>query len=106
VQSAIPPALAGALQDVSGFAGCLVMISEQEARLVTVITLWVGNDRLKQCRENANGVHKLLAPYVDRCLRVQILAAYLPELAVPRHPVVAPRSRPPSGKHPLFLDVH
>jgi hypothetical protein len=106
VQSAIPPALAGALQDVSGFAGCLVMISEQEARLVTVITLWVGNDRLKQCRENANGVHKLLAPHVDRCLRVQILAAYLPELAVPRHPVVTPRSRPPSGKHLLFLDVH
>jgi hypothetical protein len=106
VQSAIPPALAGALQDVSGFAGCLVMISEQEARLVTVITLWVGNDRLRQCRENANGVHKLLAPYVDRRLRVQILAAYLPELAVPRHPVVTPRSRPPSGKHLLFLDVH
>ena len=106
VQSAIPPALAGALQDVCGFAGCLVMISEQEARLVTVITLWVGNDRLKQCRENINGVHKLLAPYVDRCLRVQILAAHLPELAVPRHPVVAPRSKPPSGKHLLFLDVH
>jgi hypothetical protein len=106
VQSAIPPALAGALQDVSGFAGCLVMISEQEARLVTVITLWVGNDRLKQCRENASGVHKLLAPYVDRRLRVQILAAHLPELAVPRHPVVTPRSRPASGKHLLFLDVH
>ena len=106
VQSAIPRALAGALQDVSGFAGCLVMISEQEARLVTVITLWVGKDRLKQCRENANGVHKLLAPYVDRRLRVQILAAYLPEFGVPRHPVVAPRSRPPSGKHLLFLDVH
>jgi hypothetical protein len=43
---------------------------------------------------------------VDRRLRVQILAAYLPELAVPRHPVVTPRSRPPSGKHLLFLDVH
>jgi hypothetical protein len=108
VQSAVPSALAGALQvqDASGFAGCLVMISEQEARLVTVITLWVGNDRLKQCRENANGVQKLLAPYVDRFLRVQILAAHLPELAVPRHPVVTPRSRPPSGKHLLFLDVH
>lgn len=108
VQSAVPSALAGALQvqDASGFAGCLVMISEQEARLVTVVTLWVGNDRLKQCRENANGIQKLLAPYVDRFLRVQILAAHLPELAVPRHPVVAPRSRPSSGKHLLFLDVH
>ncbi len=80
VQSAIPAALTGALQDVSGFAGCLVMISDQEARLVTVITLWVGEDRLKQCRENTRWVHKLLAPYLDRCLRVQTLVAYLPAL--------------------------
>ena len=81
IQSAIPAALAGALQDVSGFAGCLVMISEQEARLVTVITLWMGEDRLKQCRDNARWVHKLLTPYVDRCLRVQTLAAHSPALA-------------------------
>ena len=80
VQSAIPAALAGALQNVSGFAGCLVMVSEQEARLVTVITLWVGNDRVKQCRESVRWVHKLLAPYVDRCLRVQTLAAHSPAL--------------------------
>jgi hypothetical protein len=54
------------------------MISEQEARLVTVITLWVGSDRRRQCRDNARWVQKLLAPYVDRCLRVQTLAAYSP----------------------------
>ena len=78
VQSAIPAALAGALQNVSGFAGCLVMVSEQEARLVTVVALWVGNDRVKQCRENVRWVQKLLAPYVDRCLRVQTLAAHSP----------------------------
>jgi hypothetical protein len=80
VQTAIPAALTGALQNVSGFAGCLVMVSEQETRLVTVITLWVGNDRLKQSRENLRWIHKLLAPYVDRCLRVQTLAAQLPAL--------------------------
>jgi hypothetical protein len=81
VQTAIPAALAGALQNVSGFAGCLVMVSEQEARLVTVITMWVGNDRLKQSRDNVRWVHKLLAPYVDRCLRVQTLAAHLPAVS-------------------------
>jgi hypothetical protein len=80
VQSAISAALSRGLQNVSGFAGCLVMTSEQEARLVTVITFWEGRDRLKQCRENTPWVHKLLAPYVDRCLRVQTLAAQLPEL--------------------------
>jgi 3-hydroxymyristoyl/3-hydroxydecanoyl-(acyl carrier protein) dehydratase len=56
------------------------MVSEQEAQLVTVITLWVGNDRLKHCRENVRWVQKLLAPYVDRCLRVQTLAAHSPAL--------------------------
>ena len=80
VQSAIPAALTGAFRNVSGFAGCLVMVSEQEARLVTVITLWVGNDRLKHCHENAGWVHRLLAPYLDRCLRVQTLAAHSPAL--------------------------
>ena len=82
LQSAIPAALSAALQEVSGFAGCLVLTSEQEARLVTVITLWVGDERLKQCRDNARWVHKLLAPYVDRCLRVQTLAAHSPALPV------------------------
>jgi hypothetical protein len=76
VQSAIPAALGGALQDVSGFAGCLVMISEEEARLVTVITLWVGDDRANRCRENARWVQKLLTPYLDRCLRLRILAVH------------------------------
>ena len=49
VEAAIPAALAGALKDVTGFAGCLVMISDQEARLVTVVTLWAGDDRANRC---------------------------------------------------------
>ena len=71
VQATIPAAVAGALKEVSGFAGCLVMISDQEARLVTVVTLWAGDDRRKRCGENARWVHALLAPYLDRSLRVQ-----------------------------------
>jgi hypothetical protein len=81
VEATIPKAIAGSLQDVTGFAGCLVMISDQEMRLVTVVTLWAGEDRAKRCRENARWVHALLAPYVDRCLRVQTLIACLPALA-------------------------
>jgi hypothetical protein len=41
-QLAIPSAVAGALKEVTGFAGCLVMVSNQEARLLTVLTLWSG----------------------------------------------------------------
>jgi hypothetical protein len=80
VQSAIPASLAGALEDLAGFAGCLVLVSEQEARLFTVVTLWIGDDSVKRCSQNVRWIHKLLAPYVDRCLRVQTLAAHLPVL--------------------------
>jgi len=80
VQAAIPAALAGALKDVNGFAGCLVMISDQEARLVTVVTRWAGSDRAKCCSQNVRWVKALLKPYLDRCLRVQTLVAHLPVL--------------------------
>jgi hypothetical protein len=77
-ESAIPLAIANALKDVTGFAGCLVMISDQEARLLTVVTLWAGDERGKRCNENIRWVKALLAPYLDRCLRVQTMIARLP----------------------------
>jgi hypothetical protein len=80
-QLAIPWALAGALKEVTGFAGCLVMVSDQEARLLTVVTLWSGHERQKLCNENLRWVRALLATYLDRCLRVQILNAHVPPLA-------------------------
>ncbi len=87
VEAAIPAAIAGALKDVAGFAGCLVMISDQEARLVTVVTLWAGDDRAKRCSQNVRWVRALLAPYLDRCLRVQTMVAHLPML-----PLISPET--------------
>ena len=84
VESAIPATIAGALKEVAGFAGSLVMISDQEARLVTVVTLWTGEDRLKYRDRNIRWVQALLAPYVDRCLRVCSMVAHLPVLPVIR----------------------
>ena len=81
-ESAIPEAIAGALKDVTGFAGCLVMVSDQEARLVTVVTLWSGAERAMRCKQNVRWVKALLAPYVDRCLRVQTMNARLPHMAM------------------------
>ena len=78
VHSALPSALHGALEGVAGFAGCFVMVANHEARLVTVVTLWAGEDRARHCAENVRWVRALLAPYLDRCLRVQTLATYLP----------------------------
>jgi hypothetical protein len=78
VHAALPAAINGALGEVAGFVGCFVMIANHEARLVTVVTLWSGEDRMQRCSENLRWVRALLAPYLDRCLRVQTLAAYVP----------------------------
>jgi hypothetical protein len=94
VQTAIPAAIAGALKDVTGFAGCLVMIADQEARLVTVVTLWCGDDRLQRCSENVRWVRALLAPYLDRCLRVQTMVAHVPLLPVIRPETTAAAEGP------------
>jgi hypothetical protein len=76
VRAALPAALSSAFSEVAGFAGSFVMIANQEARLVTVVTLWRGEDGMRRCNENVRWVRALLAPYLDRCLRVQTLAAY------------------------------
>jgi hypothetical protein len=78
VEATIPAAIASALKDVIGFAGCLVMISDQEARLVTVVTLWAGDDRAERCAQNVRWVRALLTSYIDRCLRVQTMVAHVP----------------------------
>jgi hypothetical protein len=77
LQSAIPEAVRDTIGNSRSFAGCMVLVSEEEARLVTVITLWTGRNRIEQCNENAKQVKKLLAPYVDRFLRTRRLAAFL-----------------------------
>lgn len=89
VEAAIPAAIAGALKDVAGFAGCLVMISDQEARLVTVVTLWAGDERVKRCGQSVRWVHALLKPYLDHCLRVQTMVAHVPVLPAIRPETIA-----------------
>jgi hypothetical protein len=85
VTTIIPATIAGAFEGVTGFAGYLVMVSDQEPRLVTVVTLWTEDNRSTSGCENARWVRKLLAPYLDRCLRVQTSVAHLPKfLEIPR----------------------
>lgn len=81
IHAALPAAIDGALGEVTGFAGSFVMIANHEARLVTVVTLWSGEDRMQRCNENVRWVRALLAPYLDRCLRIQTLAAYVRDAA-------------------------
>lgn len=100
VKAAIPADIVRALKFVTGFAGCLVMISEHEARLVTVVTFWDGEDRLKRCSQNVRCVQALLAPYLDSCLRVQTMNAHLPLV-----PTIRPETLP-AGESSVMRDFH
>jgi hypothetical protein len=102
VEAAIPAAIATALKDVTGFAGCLVMISDQEARLVTVVTLWAGNDRAKYCSQNVRWVKALLVPYLDRYLRVQTMVAHLPALPM-SHSLPAMQPEPDAAAESFMI---
>ena len=77
-RTSLADAIDKTLQEIESYAGCMVLISEQEARLITVITFWQGADDRRRCRENVESVDTLLASYVDRRLRVQTLAARKP----------------------------
>ena len=74
----LPAALQSGLQDVPGFAGSLVMVSDQEARLITVIIFWDGSEAGRNLDWGVRRVRALLAPYLDRCLRAQNLLAHFP----------------------------
>lgn len=77
----LPEALQAAFQEITGFRGSMVMVSEQEPRLITAIILWSGSDWQQRCSQCVRRARALLAPYVDRSLRVQTMVAHLP---VPR----------------------
>lgn len=77
LRSAIPATVRRGVEQDQGFAGCLMMISDREARLVSVITFWTGEDRMTNCSKKARWLYRLLTPYLDHCLRVRTLDAYL-----------------------------
>ena len=60
----------------SGFLNGMVLVSDQEARLTTLITFWKAG-ALAQDRENkVRWLRKILNPYLDRCLSVQTNCTY------------------------------
>lgn len=71
LQSLVPAAIRQAFCGVPAFGGCMVMVSDQEARRVTIVTLWKGNHRSQQCAEYVHQLRAMLLPYVDRWLRAE-----------------------------------
>ena len=82
----LPAAIQSGLEDINGFAGSLVMVSDQEARLITVIIFWEGSEARRSCALSLRRVRALLAPYLDRCLRTQNMLAHLPTPDPRRYP--------------------
>jgi len=75
LQREIPQLVRDANGKSESFRGCMVLFSEQEVRLVTVITLWSGRGRAGECNEKR--LKRLLEPYVDRWLRIRSFVAFL-----------------------------
>jgi hypothetical protein len=77
VHSLVPAAIASTLEGVTGFAGCAVMVSNMEERLVTVLTFWEGNLNAPAATTNSGWICKLMERYVDHRLRVQTLRTHM-----------------------------
>src|SRR5690349_23557063 len=55
-------AMQSGLEDMLGFAGSLVLVSDHEARLITVIIFWEGSEARESCALSLRRVRALLAP--------------------------------------------
>ncbi len=75
LQREIPLMMRDANGKSGDFFGCILLFSEQEVRLVTVITLWSRRDRARECNEKR--LKSLLEPYVDRWLRTTSFVTFL-----------------------------
>lgn len=71
LQTKIPLAIRHTSGESDGFSGCIVLFSEYEARLVTVITLWAEESRGSQSNGTVSRLKRLLEPYVDRWMRAR-----------------------------------
>ena len=74
----LPGELQAGLEDLPGFAGSVVLVAEQEPRLITVVIFWSGSEGSRRCSQSIRRVRALLAPYVDRNLRLQTMMAHVP----------------------------
>jgi hypothetical protein len=59
----------------SEFLQALVLVSELESRLVTVITFWSSHGFPEARERRVNWLRQKLSPYVDQSLRVQTFCA-------------------------------
>lgn len=86
IRDSLSAAITTTFEGTPNFAGCAVMVSEQEQRLVTVLIFWHEVSSISLPPESALCVSKLLDPYMDRKLRVQTMHS---QIAILRAAVTA-----------------
>ncbi len=77
VRALVPAAVNTTFAGVAGFAGCALLVSDQEERLITLLTFWHGRPDSAVQAQNGRWVCKLLEPYLDHKLRMQTLRSQL-----------------------------
>jgi hypothetical protein len=94
VRALVPAAVNKTFAELAGFAGCALMVSDQEERLITLFTFWQGRLDSAAVTHNTRWLCKLLETYMDRKLRVQTLRSQLAMLPAASD---APRTAVESG---------
>lgn len=69
-----------------GFLNGMVLVSDQEARLTTLITFWKAGTIERSREQKLRWLQKMLKPYLDRCLHVQTNSTYF--LAAAAEPAI------------------
>ena len=77
VREEIDAILANAFGHDMQFLQALVLVSEMETRLVTVITFWNGGDFAEARERRMMKLRRKLEPYLDKSLRVQKFSAHV-----------------------------
>lgn len=75
----LPADMQAAFAELPGFRGSMIMVSEQEPRLITAVLFWSAGDWQRSSSQCVRRARAVLAPYLDRSLRVQTMVAHLPE---------------------------
>jgi hypothetical protein len=83
LQRKVVSALRDKRANLDHLLNCLVLFSQQEPRLVTVITLWKGTGAANGHEQTSERLKKLIDPFVDRWLRERKFVTFLPLLSAP-----------------------
>jgi hypothetical protein len=76
IQTGIEVTIRGMKDHEDGFLHGVVLVSDQEARLGTLITFWHAREFEETKHRKIRWMQRILKPYLDRCLRMQTQCTY------------------------------